>query len=69
MEINFTEADIKFRDEVRAYLKDDYPAHVRDKQNNGIELTKQDMIDYHKSVPPYSTGQLYPIQPFAETDL
>jgi len=50
MEINFTDADIKFRDEVRAYLKNDYPAHVRDKQNNGIELTKQDMIDFHKSI-------------------
>ena len=50
MEINFTEADIKFRDEVRAFLKDDYPAHVKAKQDSGEALTKEDMIDFHKAV-------------------
>ena len=50
MEINFTDSDLKFRDEVRAFLKDEYPSHVKHKQDNGIELTKQDMIDFHKSV-------------------
>ena len=50
MEINFTDSDLKFRDEVRAFLKDEYPSHVKHKQDNGIELSKQDMIDFHKSV-------------------
>ena len=50
MEINFTDSDLRFRDEVRAFLKDEYPSHVKHKQDNGIELTKQDMIDFHKSV-------------------
>ena len=50
MELAFSSEEIVFRDEVRAYLKNDYPALVSDKQNNGIELTKQDMIDYHKSI-------------------
>ena len=28
MEINFTDSDLKFRDEVRAFLKDEYPSHL-----------------------------------------
>jgi hypothetical protein len=29
MEINFTDSDLRFRDEVRAFLKDEYPSHVK----------------------------------------
>ena len=35
---------------VKDYLENKYPKHVKEKQNNGEQLTKQDMIDYHKSL-------------------
>ena len=50
MDINFTKEDIAFRDEVRDWLSNDYPKHVKDKTDNGTALTKQDMIDYHKAI-------------------
>ena len=50
MDINFTKEDIAFRDEVRDWLANDYPKHVKDKTDNGIALTKEDMVDYHKAI-------------------
>ncbi len=50
MDINFTKEDIAFRDEVRNWLANDYPKHVKDKTENGIALTKEDMVDYHKAI-------------------
>ena len=49
MDINFTKEDIAFRDEVREWLANDYPKHVKEKTDNGIALTRQDMVDYHKA--------------------
>ena len=45
MDINFSKEDIAFREEVRDWLANDYPKHVKEKTDNGIALTKQDMID------------------------
>ena len=50
MEISFTEKDLQFRDQVRSWIKNDYPAHIKQKQNNGKELSKQDIIDFHKAL-------------------
>ena len=50
MDINFTKEDIAFRDEVRQWLANDYPKHVKEKTDNGIALTRQDMVDYHKAL-------------------
>ena len=50
MDINFTKEDIAFRDEVREWLANDYPKHVKEKTDNGIALTRQDMVDYHKAL-------------------
>ena len=50
MDLNFSDADNQFRQEVKDYLENKYPKHVKEKQNNGEQLTKQDMIDYHKSL-------------------
>ena len=44
MDINFTKEDIAFRDEVREWLANDYPKHVKEKTDNGIALTRQDMV-------------------------
>ncbi len=50
MDINFSKEDIQFRDEVREWLANDYPKHVKNKQDNGEPLTRQDMVDYHKAI-------------------
>ena len=45
MEIEFNQEELAFRDEVREFLKNDYPSHVKEKQDLGVPLSKQDMID------------------------
>ena len=46
MELNFSKEDLQFRDEVRSWLENDYPKHVKAKQDNAEPLTRQDMVDY-----------------------
>ena len=36
MDINFSDADNQFRQEVKDYLENKYPKHVKEKQNNGL---------------------------------
>ena len=55
MDIGFSEQDLQFQEEIRAGLNGaEYPAHVKEKQEKGIALTKQDLIDFHKFL--YSKG-------------
>ena len=44
MELNFSKEDIQFRDELRSWLDNDYPKHVKDKMDNAEPLTRQDMV-------------------------
>ena len=49
MDIRFSEQDLQFQEEIRAGLNGaEYPAHVKEKQEKGTALTKQDLIDFHK---------------------
>ena len=50
MDIDFSKEDLAFRDEVRDFLANKYPKHVKEKQEQGISLSKQDMIDWHKNL-------------------
>ena len=50
MDINFSKEDIAFRDEVRDWLANDYPKHVKEKTDSGITISKQDLVDYHKAL-------------------
>ena len=50
MEISFTEKDIQFRNEVRSWIENLYPENIKQKQNNGERLSKQDIIDFHKAL-------------------
>ena len=50
MNIDFSKEDLAFRDEVRDFLANKYPKHVKEKQEQGVALSKQDMIDWHKSL-------------------
>ena len=50
MDLNFSKEDLEFRDEVRDFLDNDYPKHVKEKMNNGDELSRQEIVDWHKAV-------------------
>ena len=48
MDLAFSPEEVAFRDEVRAFIAENYPAHLRGKQDEGEELGKQDMLAWHK---------------------
>ena len=48
MNLDFTPEETAFRAEVRAFIKDNYPAALRAKQDSGETLTKDDMLSWHK---------------------
>jgi alkylation response protein AidB-like acyl-CoA dehydrogenase len=50
MQLEFTAAELKFRDEVGAFLAEKYPRELRAKQEAGIELGKEDFLGWHRIV-------------------
>ncbi len=50
MEISFTEEDLEFRDEIRSWIENDYPSHIKEKQDKGEILTKEEVIEFHKAL-------------------
>ena len=50
MELSFSSKDLEFRDEVRDFLANEYPKHVKEKIENGEPLTREDIVDWHKSL-------------------
>ncbi|HEX6259202.1 MAG TPA: acyl-CoA dehydrogenase family protein [Woeseiaceae bacterium] len=48
MNVNFSEHELAFRDEVRAFLRQKYPQDLREKQDNGIALGKDDVVRWQK---------------------
>ena len=48
MNVNYSEHDLVFRDEVRAFLREKYPGDIRHKQDSGIALSKDDMVRWQK---------------------
>ena len=50
MDIIFSKEDSAFREEVRGWLANDYPKHVKEKTDSGITISKQDLVDFHKAL-------------------
>ena len=50
MEISFTDKDLEFRDEIRSWIENDYPSHIKEKQDKGEILTKEEVIEFHKAL-------------------
>ena len=50
MKLDFTDQDLEFRDEVRRFIAEHYPAEVRERQQRGLELRKQDYLAWHQVV-------------------
>jgi alkylation response protein AidB-like acyl-CoA dehydrogenase len=48
MDLEFSPADIAFREEARAFIAENYPAHLRDKQDEGEEMAKEDFLSWHR---------------------
>src|SRR6202789_2308749 len=46
MDLSFSKEEVAFRDEVRAFFKDNVPAATRQKLQEGRHLSKQEMIDW-----------------------
>ncbi|MCQ6498066.1 acyl-CoA dehydrogenase family protein, partial [Vibrio parahaemolyticus] len=39
---------IAFRDEVRAFIAENYPAGLRERQEEGEEMAKEDFLSWHR---------------------
>ncbi len=50
MNIDLTKEELAFRDEVREFLATDYPQDIRRKQDEAIELSRDDMIRWQKTL-------------------
>jgi alkylation response protein AidB-like acyl-CoA dehydrogenase len=50
MQLDFTAQERRFRDEVRDFIATHYPAEVRERQRQGLELRKQDYLAWHQAV-------------------
>jgi alkylation response protein AidB-like acyl-CoA dehydrogenase len=50
MDLNYSEEDLAFRDEVRAFLDEKLTKELSDKIRLGIELTKEDMEGWHATL-------------------
>jgi alkylation response protein AidB-like acyl-CoA dehydrogenase len=48
MDLDFSPEDLAFREAVRAFIAENYPAHLRGKQINEDSFQKEDYIAWHK---------------------
>ena len=48
MNVSFSDEEVAFRDEVRAFFSDKFPSAIRDKQISGVPLEKDDFVQYQK---------------------
>ncbi len=48
MDMEFSASELAFRDEVRTFITENYPEHLRGKQDEGEELSKEDFLAWHK---------------------
>ena len=39
MNLSFSEEDLKFQDEVRSFIAENYPADIKKKMDNGIPVS------------------------------
>ncbi|MBT5221004.1 MAG: pimeloyl-CoA dehydrogenase large subunit [Woeseia sp.] len=50
MNIDLIPEELEFRDEVRGFLADDYPEDIRRKRDQGVALTRDDTVRWHKAL-------------------
>jgi alkylation response protein AidB-like acyl-CoA dehydrogenase len=63
MRLDFTETDQSFRDEVRAFLREQLPPDIRDKVQNGRELDRTDYVLWQRRLYERGWGAVgWPVQ-------
>lgn len=60
MDLAFTAEDLAFRDEVRAFIAENYPAYLREKETRD-ELTREEFLAWHKIL--HTKGWVAPAWP------
>ena len=50
MDLNFTAAENAFREEVRAFVREKLPEHIRHKVMNGLHLTRDDHVLWQRTL-------------------
>ena len=50
MRLEFTEAEQAFREQVRAFLREKLPAHIREKVLGGFELNREDHVLWQRTL-------------------
>ena len=50
MDLNFSKEDLDFQSEVREFLDKEYPKHIKEKMDNGDDLTRDEIVEWHKVV-------------------
>jgi len=50
MHLTFTEQELEFRDEVRAFLRDELPDDIARKQSQGVQLERDDFVRFQKAL-------------------
>ncbi len=48
MHVTFSEQELAFQEEVRTFFRDEFPGDIREKQDNGIELSPGDYIRWQQ---------------------
>lgn len=61
MQLNLSDADLAFRDEVRAFVEAELPPAIKDKVLGGRPLVKDDYVAWHKKL--YAKGWACPDWP------
>lgn len=56
MDLNFTPAEQAFREEVRAFLSTKLPSEIRAKVLNGVRVSKEDTIRWHRIIHEHGWG-------------
>lgn len=48
MNVDFSEEELAFQQEVRQFIKEKYPKHIQEKVRNGLHLEKEDWVEWQK---------------------
>ena len=63
MNVTFSDDELTFREEVRGFFANEYPADILDKQNRGIPLTRDDYVRSMKALHARGwTGANWPVE-------
>ncbi|MDP3782070.1 MAG: acyl-CoA dehydrogenase family protein, partial [Sphingopyxis sp.] len=61
MDMEFSPEDLAFQQEVRDFIAENYPAELREKQDEGEEMSKEDFLVWHKIL--HKKGWIAPAWP------